>query len=84
MRAFGAEKGVLQDSAKRPVAHALKSPELSWRVLAKHFKSWVGSQGVWSACAQFSDGLMVRSQGGVIGLNVISPGSLGLCAQGLK
>ena len=65
---FGAGKGVLQGFARRPVAHALKVQSSLGGFWQSIFKSWVGSQGVWSACAQFSDGLMVRLQGGVISI----------------
>ena len=38
-------------------------------------------QSLWSACAPFSNYLMVRHQGGITGV-IRTPGGLGLCAHG--
>ena len=58
------------------VAHALKSLEVPEEFRQSIFKGQDGrgrSQGTRSACAQFSDCLVVRQQGGVTGANIISP-----------
>ena len=54
-----------------------EKPQGSRKSWAKHFLKarwggW-GLQGLWSASAQFSDGLMLREQDGVTGANVLSP-----------
>ena len=46
MSEFGAEKGLLQDHARRQVAQATEKPRTPTRVLAKHFQRQ-GERGSW-------------------------------------
>ena len=67
------------------MAPALKSLVLPKAFLQNIFKglgAWGWRlQSLWSACAPFSNYLMVRHQGGITGV-IRTPGGLGLCAQG--
>ena len=75
MLEYGVERGLLQGPVRRQVAHALKHPELS-RDFGKAFLKARWGREV-SVCEQlytsFSDWLMVREQGGVTGVNLVSP-----------
>ena len=74
MLEYGVERGLLQGRARRQVAHALKHPKLSWGFGKAFLKARWGREA--SVCEQLVHKLlwlMVREQGGVTGVNFISP-----------
>ena len=71
MSKFGTDRGLLQGHVRRQVGQALKALNSPEGFSEARWGRRV--QGKPSVCAQISDWLMVKEQGGVTGVNIISP-----------
>ena len=74
MLEYEAERGLLQGHARRWVAQEPQNFSFL-KAFSKAFikATLMGLQCMWSALEQFSDWLMVKEQGSIIAVNVISP-----------